>query len=109
MPSNQQKINEQAKFTYYPLGKDFEKQTKTIEDQGKKQIDALESLKFSDRQLPSIRDFMSKVRLNSEIIDEIERIKEEKERLIEVKWFNEIRNNIIDMNMASDKQNQLLI
>ena len=36
LPSNQQQINEQAKFTYSPLGKAFEKQTKTIEDQGKK-------------------------------------------------------------------------
>ena len=35
-PSNQKKIIEQAKFTYSPLGKAFEKQTKTIEDQGKK-------------------------------------------------------------------------
>ena len=35
-PSNQQEIIEQAKFTYSPLGKAFEKQTKTIEDQGKK-------------------------------------------------------------------------
>ena len=33
---------EQAKFTYSPLGKAFEKQTKTIEDQGKKQIKATE-------------------------------------------------------------------
>ena len=35
LPSNQQQIIEQAKFTYFPLGKAFEKQTKTIEDQGK--------------------------------------------------------------------------
>ena len=34
-PSNQQQIIEQAKFTYSPLGKAFEKQI-TIEDQGKK-------------------------------------------------------------------------
>ena len=33
---NQQQIVEQAKFTYSPLGKTFEKQTKTIEDQEKK-------------------------------------------------------------------------
>ena len=45
MPSNQQQIIEQAKFTYSPLGKAFEKQTKTIEDQEKKQIDALADLK----------------------------------------------------------------
>ena len=35
LPSNQKQIIEQDKFTYYPLGKAFEKQTKTIEDQGK--------------------------------------------------------------------------
>ena len=34
--SNQQQIIEQAKFTYSPLGKAFEKQTKTTEDQGQK-------------------------------------------------------------------------
>ena len=36
LPSNQQHTIEQAKFTYSPLGKAFEKQTKTIEDQRKK-------------------------------------------------------------------------
>ena len=35
LPSNQQQIIEQAKSTYFPLGKAFEKQTKTIEDQEK--------------------------------------------------------------------------
>ena len=45
LPSSQQQIIEQAKFTYSPLGKSFEKQIKTIEDQGKKQVDALEKLK----------------------------------------------------------------
>ena len=45
LPSNQQQIIEQAKFTYSPLGKAFEKQTKTIQDQGKKQIDGLADLK----------------------------------------------------------------
>ena len=35
LPSNQQQIIQQAKFTYSPLGKAFEKQIKTIEDQGK--------------------------------------------------------------------------
>ena len=30
LPSNQQQIIEQAKFTYSPFGKAFEKQTKTI-------------------------------------------------------------------------------
>ena len=45
LPSNQQHIIEQAKFTYSTLGKAFEKQIKTIEDQGEKQIKSLEDLK----------------------------------------------------------------
>ena len=45
LPSNQRQIIEQAKFTYSPLGKVFNKQIKTIKDQGKKQVDALEKLK----------------------------------------------------------------
>ena len=44
LPSNQQQIIEQAKFTYSPLGKTFEKQIKTIEDQSKKQVDTLSRL-----------------------------------------------------------------
>ena len=52
LPSNQQQIIEQAKFTYSPLGKAFEKQIKTIEDKGQKQIDALESLKPKEQTKP---------------------------------------------------------
>ena len=36
LPCNQKQIIEEAKFTYSLLGKAFQKQTKTIEDQGKK-------------------------------------------------------------------------
>ena len=42
LPSNQQQIIQQAKLTYSPLGKAFEKQMKTIEDQGKKQVKAIQ-------------------------------------------------------------------
>ena len=124
LPSNQQQIIQEAKFNYSPLGQAFEKQTKTIEDQGKKQVDALESLKPFNKQLPSIRDFISKERLNSEIINGIERIEEEERKVDRsnmaykpsnetydfrkfktIRAFgNEIRNNIIDMNMANDEQ-----
>ena len=45
LPCFQQQIIEQAKSIYTPLGKALEKQIKTIEDQGKKQIDALAILK----------------------------------------------------------------
>ena len=40
-PYNQQQMIEQAKFTYFPLRKPFEKQPKTIEDHGKNQISAI--------------------------------------------------------------------
>ena len=36
LPSNQKQTIEQAKFTYSPIVKPFEKQTKTIKDQEKK-------------------------------------------------------------------------
>ena len=38
LPSNQQQIIEQARFTYSSLGKVFEKQIKTIEDQGRNRL-----------------------------------------------------------------------
>ena len=45
LASNQQQLIEQARFTYSPVGKAFEKQIKTIEDEGEKQVDALKKLK----------------------------------------------------------------
>ena len=53
LPSNQRQIIEQAKFTYSPLGKALGKQTKTIEDQGIKQVKALKALK-SEKELESV-------------------------------------------------------
>ena len=106
LPSNQQKIIEQAKFTYSPLGKAFEKQTKTIKDRGEKHVDALKSLKPSDKQLPLIRDFIAKQRLNPEIIDEIGRTEEEK-NLIEVKWFT--KDTMKPMILENLKQYMFLV
>ena len=42
LPAGKQQMIEQAKFTYSPLGKAFEKQTKTIEDKVEKQIKAIQ-------------------------------------------------------------------
>ena len=50
-PSDQSTIIKQAMFTYSPLGKGFEKQIKTIEEQGKKQIRALKVLKPHTQKL----------------------------------------------------------
>ena len=75
LPSNQQQITEQAKFTYSPLGKAFEKQTKTIEDQEQKQVEALNTLK-SNKQL-TIEDVIPKKKLNNdEAKNELDKIKE---------------------------------
>ena len=65
LPSNQQQIIEQAKFTYSPLGKAFEKQTKTILDQGEKQIKAVRDNK---EQLVNINDdgYKNKLLLSKE-------------------------------------------
>ena len=45
LPPDQRRMLEQANFAYSPLGKAFEKQTKTIEEQRKKQIEATTSQK----------------------------------------------------------------
>ena len=63
--SSLQQIIQQAKFTYSPLGKAFEKQIKTIEDQGKKQVKAIQ-----DKQLVNIDnnndDYKDKLLLSKE-------------------------------------------
>ena len=63
LPLNKQQIVEQAKFTYSPLGKAFEKQTKTIEDQGEKQIKAIQDNK---QPLISDNDYKNKLLLSKE-------------------------------------------
>ena len=41
MPSDQNRIIEQAKFTYSPLNKAFQKQIKAIEEQDRKKINPI--------------------------------------------------------------------
>ena len=50
MPSDQSRIIKQAKFAYSPLGKAFQKQTKPIEEQIKKQVNGLEVLKSKENK-----------------------------------------------------------
>ena len=63
LPSNQQEIIEQAKFTYSPLGKAVEKQTRTIEDKGEKQIIAIQD---NRKQLISEDDYKNKLLISKE-------------------------------------------
>ena len=75
LPSNQQQIIEQARFSYSRLGKAFEKQAKKIEDQGQKQVEPLNTLK-SNNQL-TIEDLIPKNALNNdEAKKELDKIKE---------------------------------
>ena len=128
LPSNPQQIIQQAKFTYSSLGKAFEKQTKTIEDQGKKQVVPLESLKDSDKKLTPVKDFISMENLNPEIINEIKRIEEMEKQVDRTRmgykgsnktydfrnfktiraFGNEIRNNVISLDTANIEQASLL-
>ena len=75
LPSNQQQIIEQARFTYSPLEKAFGKKIKTIEDQDEKQAEALNKLK-PNNQL-TIEDVIPENALNSdEAKKELDKIKE---------------------------------
>ena len=114
LPSNQQQIIQQAKFNYFPLGKALEKQSKTIEDQGEKQVDAL---KTSYKKLPSIKDFIPTEKFSLEIINEIKKIEEIEKNVDRDKmvykstsktydfrnfktiraYGNDIRNNVISL------------
>ena len=125
LPSNQQQIIQQAKFTYSPLGKAIEKQIKTIKDQGEKQVDAL---KTSYKKLPSIKDFVPTEKFNSEIIAEIKRIEEIEKNFDRDKMFyegtsrnydfrgfktictygNDIRNNVTSLKAANLEQANLM-
>ena len=93
LPSNQQQIIQQAKFTYSPLGKAFEKQIKTIEDQGKKQVKAIQ-----DKQIVNINkndykdDYKDKLLLS-------------KEREIFKDIYNKRLNKIEELNNKIDYDN----
>ena len=83
MRSNQKQTIEQAKFTYSALGKTFEKQTKMIEEQERKHIDAV-----------TIQNERLSIKMIIKII--IKKIFEEivKERFDEIKELtNEINQN----------------
>ena len=78
LPYNQQQIIEQAKFTYSTLGKAFERQTKTIEDQGEKQIKAIQdnNKQLANIQRVTIKNIFPENILNDEVKREIDKIAE---------------------------------
>ena len=97
---------------------------KTIQDQGVRQVVALESLKSSDKKLTPIQEFVPMENLNPESINEIKRIDEvekqvDRNRMVykgsnktydfrnfkKIRAFgNEIRNNVISLDTANIEQ-----
>ena len=86
LPSNQQQIVQQAKFTYSPFGKALEKQMKAIKDQGERQVEALKGLK-PEKQTKSIEGNFSEGYESIEIKNELNEIKEYEKKSIETIWF----------------------
>ena len=67
LPSNQKQITEQAKITFYPLGKVFKKQIKTIENQGEKQIEAFKDInKNIEKQIHKANDYENELSISRE-------------------------------------------
>ena len=67
MPSDQSRIIEQVKLTYFSLDKAFEKQIKTIEDKEMKQVETLKSLKQEENKedMKSVEEiFLSEMKTN---------------------------------------------
>ena len=94
LPSNQPQIIEQAKFTCSPLGKAFEKQTKTIEDQIKIIKDEKEQSKETEKQLDKyddIKKYSLPINKQREIFNEL--VVERKETM------HELHNSVIFNNL----------
>ena len=60
-------MTEEAKFTWYFLGKALEEHIEIVEEHDKKQVQALKILKFSDRELPPMKILALEKSLNPEI------------------------------------------
>ena len=66
LPSNQQQIIQQAKFTYSPSGKALEKQIKTIKDQGEKQTKAIQDNQLVNININKDVDYKDRLLLSKE-------------------------------------------
>ena len=112
------------------MGKAFEKQTKTIEDQGKKQLDALKDLKLkeqnkliegkSNNQSKATIIFNKRKKIMSELYDSVdynnlkfEQIGPNKDESFyeyndSKDLFHAIKNNQIKFNEVKNRQNEFL-
>ena len=106
LPSNQQQIIEQAKFTYSPLGKVFGKQIKTIKVQEEKQAKALENLRDQEKQVDNIR--IIKISYYIQKNEKFLRIFEKRVNKIEDLTKTIDSNNLIFNTLSKEKQSILL-
>ena len=85
MLSDQSRIIEQAKFTCSPVDKEFDKQVKTIEDEGIKQVEVIKALKLEENQkLESSEKVFIKNMRNIDMKNKTDEIK---------KWEEKIKQN----------------
>ena len=127
LPSNQQPIIEQTKFTYPPLGKVLDKQVKTIEEQGDMQVKALDALKSDNKKLTIDDVFPKNAFINKESEKKFEKIKnledaiDRKDLVYKAKEKNDFRkyqrvrafgediyNGTITLEEADNKQSDLM-
>ena len=93
----------------------------------KKQVEALQSLESHGKESPSIKKFISKEKLNHEIMNGSENFREQEQQIDRIKMLykgckitndfakfrtvqsfgDAIRNGIITMDMANDEQKQM--
>ena len=92
LPSNQQQIIEQTKFTYSPLGKALDKQIKTIEGQKEKQVAAIKS----DKKIAIDEIIPTSAFSNEEAKDKIDKINELEKKVDREKLFYEVNTDTYD-------------
>ena len=81
LPFDQSRIIEQANFTYSSLGKVFEKQIKTIENQGIKQVEASKVFKPEENWELEITEGLFPKKIRNEIKNELDKIKKSEEKI----------------------------
>ena len=115
LPTNKQQMIEQAKLTYSPLGKAFEKQTKAMEDPGEKQIKAI----HDKRPIKSTEDFtlsFKKIKNRDKKVDTNKLVFKYKGNTTDEDFskfdnaldlINKIRDGEISLNETKDDQRKL--
>ena len=79
---------------YSPLGKAFKEETKTIEDQGRKQTETLQPIN-TDQQLKWIKDLFLKNLSNTEAKDDIDKNKMTEQKIVRDDLNKMTQQNII--------------